>query len=887
MNRNFSSKILMLFLIGFLMPLGLISRSLAEEDWCSDPQQIRKLLDKSLEEGQNSPSFSKVVKCQQKAVFALSEIVEESQKRIEANQKQIEQLQGKVLITSSAISALKKIGPEAEEAVPTLIKALEYPINKEIRTASEDALTAIVPASIPQLIEVLKNKPHREVEVRSRTGKILGRILGNNWDLDRDLEADAIESLISILKKGEKENQDVRWAVAWALGRAAESERIPSARGQDILIPLVNMLEDSRLRPQARGAAAQALGKIGLDAKTVLPRLINQFKMIKENNSFCPRISEALALYAEIIAKNSSNLQGLKTISDIKRALKQSSCVVPKKHQQRIDLAEKALKGQFISEIVQQIKELFWLLFGLLICIVYLVGNLAIFWLRPLWLLNINDALKVTELTIPSLELKISFSALVLFKYHPRVLNAWIKSHLNIAVHKFEAKETVSERNIHVSVPVYLRFSQIDANFQNINALSIEHLRRIFSERKVCLLIWGTGGSGKTSLACQIARWLMKRQALSASNTPVMIPVLIEQELTQSQDSSPLLAAIAGQLQYLIDAPQPISQDLLEQLLRQQRILVIVDRLSEMDSDTREMIAPHLPDFPINALIVTSRIKEYLGNVIDAEIKIPKINGKYLANFIYDYLEQRKQLDLFSHQELFNACAQLSIIALSREEITIFLAKLYAEQLINSKLIGLAIKADRSTPSPNNIPELIVNYLEKLNQKVERQDNQEYPEFKESAKVIAWKCLEQSYKPQPVMRRIIIEALGKDRAEVYLNYLEQRLHLIRSIGLNQDKIKFVIDPIAEYLAGLYLVEKHCNTNPERWRIFLDRAKSKPPKEIVGFLSALRECYLLKKTTVSLPNFVLDELSTLLDPIYTPKKQKPTSETSVQRIRLKE
>ncbi|HAA27640.1 MAG TPA: hypothetical protein DCE56_08170, partial [Cyanobacteria bacterium UBA8553] len=96
---------------------------------------------------------------------------------------------------------------------------------------------------------------------------------------------------------------------------------------------------------------------------------------------------------------------------------------------------------------------------------------------------------------------------------------------------------------------------------------------------QVRLLIQGEGGAGKTSLACQIAQWGMDKKL----SNHAILPVLLEQELSEQE---PLLDVIQGRLQDLTNAKE-ISSELLENLLRQKRILVIVDRLSEMGKATR------------------------------------------------------------------------------------------------------------------------------------------------------------------------------------------------------------------------------------------------------------------------------------------------------------
>jgi hypothetical protein len=285
---------------------------------------------------------------------------------------------------------------------------------------------------------------------------------------------------------------------------------------------------------------------------------------------------------------------------------------------------------------------------------------------------------------------------------------------------------------------------------------------------------------------------------------------------------------------------------------------VIVDHLSEMSEATRNEIRPHLRDFPVNALVVTSRIREHLGDAVDDVIETLRIEGKQLSFFIFDYLKQLGQRNLFEDQELFTACSQLTTLVGERSTITVLLAKLYAEQMINSKedpTVG-------SRP-PDNIPDLMIAYLEELNSKASRVTGNEYPTLKEDAKVIAWECLKQIYRPAPVECEAIVTALNRedgDKAKAYLEYFEKYLRLIRTIGPAKDQIRFALDPLAEYFAGLYLVECY-GEDEQKWHNFLAEADAKPgtPEAIKGFLLAVRDCYLAKVSEAKMTDFVPEEL----------------------------
>ncbi|NES89376.1 HEAT repeat domain-containing protein [Okeania sp. SIO2B9] len=486
---------------------------------------------------------------------------------------------------------------------------------------------------------------------------------------------------------------------------------------------------------------------------------------------------------------------------------------------------------------------------------------LGILWFRPLLLLVLPAELKIPKTPITP-EVKLPVAILRFLKYRPRVLDAWVEKHLETFQQKFLENETVEERKDYVSLPVEL-------NSQEIDELTAETLSEPFKkEKRVRLLIWGEGGSGKTTIACQIAKWAMKKQHQSkALAKHLMLPVLIEKEIDNTGDGiKPIMEAIMAEIQELIDNEQMIVDELLvKQLLRKRRILLIVDRYSEMSQETQGKFNPDSKEFPANALIVTSRIEEDFRG-IDIKIKTLRFDGGKLAYFIEQYLKECGKWHLFEadKEDFLQECAQLARIVGEQKTITVLLAKLYAEKMINSKENNFT-----SEGSLDNIPDLILNHLEKLNRQGERETKSEYPTIKQDAQLIAWKCLEQNYRSSYAEREAVVRAfedLGRNDATLCLEYFEKHLRLLKSIGYGErkdrNKIRFALDPLAEYLAALYLVEQN-KDDEEKWREFLVTAEEKLGKEeIKGFLLAARDCCLAKGSELRVPSFVADEIGKL-------------------------
>ncbi len=194
-----------------------------------------------------------------------------------------------------------------------------------------------------------------------------------------------------------------------------------------------------------------------------------------------------------------------------------------------------------------------------------------------------------------------------------------------------------------------------------------------------------------------------------------------------------------------------------------------------------------------------------------------------------------------------------------QRNITVLLAKLYAEQLIAHKE-GIA-----DHYLPDNIPDLMLSYLNELNRD-HNPGEPDNPTVHQDAKVLAWECLKHSFRPGPVRREMVLAemelACGIDHetAKNRLRHLENRLRILQVVGPAQDQISFSLDPLAECLAALYLVELYGNES-YLWQDFLFQADNMPgaAKSIQGFLLALRDCCMTRGVEMDIPETVVDEL----------------------------
>src|SRR5271157_4648131 len=459
------------------------------------------------------------------------------------------------------------------------------------------------------------------------------------------------------------------------------------------------------------------------------------------------------------------------------------------------------------SELLETVSFTDWKTWAVIGPACWVAFVLAVFFGRPLWLLSWDEALKEqvllkTKLLGTELSPGISLSYAFLIRplvYRRRVLDAWVRAHVEEFRKNVTSLPTVKEREIHVPAPI-----RIDGSL--VTEFSAGVIRAHFDRggRQCRWLIFGEGGSGKTSLACQVARWAMAPRQTDRVARHLILPVIIEDELDDTAFPAGVqrfTEAVRGKLQALCSSADPISPALLNKLLRRSRILVIIDHLTEMSQATRDQIRFDSPEFPAAALVVTARTEAALGNIPRHTIEPVRIDGKRLSAFIDAYLSERrtrdglKARDLFDDEEYFEACKQLSRMAGDRD-ITVLLAKLFADQMIAAK------ESQVSTGLPRTVPDLMLRYLSELN----RTGSADNRIIHRDCKTVAWECLRRTYRPGSADREDVIVALrydGDDEAgaQCRLDYMVNRLRVIQVAGSGENHIRFVLDPLAEYLAA--------------------------------------------------------------------------------------
>jgi formylglycine-generating enzyme required for sulfatase activity len=626
--------------------------------------------------------------------------------------------------------------------------------------------------------------------------------------------------------------------------------------------------------------AAETLGQMGWEAEAAVPDLVSVSQQDRDLQvrSQAIRALQAIALAGKTQAEQWQGWQTgeIQDLQDLQKRLDTLLIALEKDKTtwntkaddvETLRLSRNALQTQLRDltdrptyQIVSWGQSHPWIVVTGAGAIALITAYGMVFGLRPLWLLTLGDGTIQAIANLPRVGAALSgvLKALLPLKYHPRVLDAWIEKYSKQVEQKFLELPTVQDRKIHITLPV-----RLDETF--INELSSSHLRPTFQKRPAVLLLTGEGGAGKTSLACQIALWGLRQQLASHC----LLPVMIETEL---DDKKTLIEAIRGQLNALTNETDEIPADLLAKLLQHQRILVIVDHLSEMSEATRQQIKPELPNFPAKALVVTSRLEESLGGMAKTNLKPLRIEADRLLGFMQAYVRWAldKQDDPFIDDEYAAACDRLRRMV-GQRNITVLLARLYADQMIEQQQGAGGIL-------PASVPELMLSYLNQLNRTIEPANQRDRLQVQREAQAIAWECLKQTYRPTAAPREAIIQALQEIHSAAdpratdaacsdSLKYLENRLRVMQTLEPG-DKLRIVLDPLAEYLAAICLVDRsRTAADPEAfWQQFFTsidpilQHSNDPPEAIQGFLLAVRDCCLVKHKEARIPAGVPEELA---------------------------
>lgn len=494
------------------------------------------------------------------------------------------------------------------------------------------------------------------------------------------------------------------------------------------------------------------------------------------------------------------------------------------------------------------------ILIFLLIIAAYFVFLFVVLHFSPITILTIYKKISLKDfagtlsLSNPLsfiLKLVIDSTFLPYFVCHPRVLDAWVSKHRERTYQAFTTIPSVSQRKNPIPLPLRIKYGSVD---ELLPEPSVSKLKEIFgNNERTVVSINGVGGSGKSTLAFYLASLFSTEINNDRAFDFPVIPILIDAE------TEDILTSIKNKFKQIF-ADFNLPDEVLISLLKNKRILVIVDALSEKSSMFYNYIQNVHCQYPINFLIITSRT-DIDFNLVNYIILNPQnIDEKNFLLFFTEYINRLKLEENFEGEQLIHLSNKLFQIIKRKSNkvvITPLIIKIFVDN--SAKLISQNSSLEEV---PITISETIVEYLRQLNPQQNNDYRISHDKMLNALKILGVLSLEPNMVPQ---RFTLDDATTKLREseindfDVVLERLVRNNILIKKEVAAISIFEFNLDPIAEYLAALHYIEEN-ESDERKWDLFITTFKSQDnyPYGMQGFLVALEDSIITYREIFAIP-----------------------------------
>jgi hypothetical protein len=428
-------------------------------------------------------------------------------------------------------------------------------------------------------------------------------------------------------------------------------------------------------------------------------------------------------------------------------------------------------------------------------------------------------------------------------------LDAWVERRAVRAAEAFDRIPSVAQRTMYIPMP--LRVGDLETG-RVLPESKPADFRTFLQAEVMVMAVIGSGGAGKSALACQLGRWALAEDRQCRLAEHRMIPIFLEEETTN------LLQSITHRLIQMV-GPDEVEQDLVMSLLRHKRLLVITDSLSERGLPTQRHIESIHGTVPVHALMVTTRRPPNFGPVPVTQLWPEKIDVNSLVYFLSEYLRRTDAKQFFpGRQELHLGDRLMALVERGSEQLVVtpLLIKLFVDNAISQRQHRAGLDT-----LPTSVPETFLAYLRRVNpQDTETPGYVANERMIHAARVLGWCSVQEHYIPRDFRREVGMAALKTaecwdDRADVIARLVANGVLEQRDIGGNQF-LRFGLDPLAEYLAALHIVLQ-CKDDASAWQEWLHRLQLVPQREeIRGFLVALEDCITTYRRKIGIPDLRL-------------------------------
>jgi photosystem II stability/assembly factor-like uncharacterized protein len=436
------------------------------------------------------------------------------------------------------------------------------------------------------------------------------------------------------------------------------------------------------------------------------------------------------------------------------------------------------------------------------------------------------------------------------FLLEPEVLDAWVARSAPKIEAALQQLDLFKQRQIYVALPV-----RVGEGGALIERPSAEAFRPMFARDRTIISIVGGGGSGKSTLACALARWAIAVDPIERLTPHRILPVFIVQETTN------LMEAVSQNLRRMLGDDE-LPDDLVRGLMAKQRLLMIIDALSEREPETRRSVEQVFSqDVPLNALVITSRTEPDFGPVDRTALYPVRLDAASIVPFIVAYLDRMKAVSQLKdgrvQVQLSERILNLAESGGRKTPVTPLLVTLFVDSALRRAVDGLSFD-----DMPEAVPEVFIDYLRRLNSSGTKPDmSVSHDAFIRAAQTVAAVSLGKNLVPQDFSPQSARDALSQDGAsdqeDALLNRLVASGVIERRTPGGYTVLRFSLDPAAEYLAAIRQLFKMKDAGREEWQSYLSSLErtihySNDPE---GYLTALATCYKAYKQDFSLPEIL--------------------------------
>ena len=213
----------------------------------------------------------------------------------------------------------------------------------------------------------------------------------------------------------------------------------------------------------------------------------------------------------------------------------------------------------------------------------------------------------------------------------PVNIDDWIEDAKKELVTKFEENKKVNELSKLASLKVKLNQENKE---RHISSKDLNYIAS--NQSSQILMIWGEAGSGKSTIAFQIARCGFEKEFSEYPILPILLEPLSDTETVTDQ----ICKFFINVTRY---TGATLSKNFINMLVSHKRLLIIVDQFSDLTADQKKRLQDTLP--PKCLLLITSRKDESRWFRF---FKINTIQPKRLIKedfsyFIEEFLRDKKQ----------------------------------------------------------------------------------------------------------------------------------------------------------------------------------------------------------------------------------------------------